>query len=89
MNVSFTHEWEQWIADKIGTGMYQTADEVISEGLRLLKERDQRLDALQRDVRAGLEAIERGEHSDYDASSIRELAERVTARGRERYRASC
>lgn len=64
--------------------MYQTASEVIREGLRLLKERDQRLESLRRDVRAGFEAVDRGEYSDYDESNIRELAERVKARGRKR-----
>jgi antitoxin ParD1/3/4 len=64
--------------------MYQTASEVIREGLRLLRERDQRLDALRRDVRAGFEAVERGEFSEYDASNIKELSDRIKARGRKR-----
>ena len=84
MNVSLTPELEQLVARKVGTGMYQTASEVIREGLRLLKERDLRLESLRRGVRAGFEAVDRGEFSDYDASNIRELAERVKARGRKR-----
>jgi antitoxin ParD1/3/4 len=84
MNVSLTPELEQMVSEKVGTGMYQTASEVIREGLRLLKERDQRLESLRRDVRAGFEAVERGEFSDYDGSNIRELADRVKRRGRKR-----
>ena len=84
MNVSLTPELEQLVAQKVGTGMYQTASEVIREGLRLLKERDQRLESLRRDVRAGFEAVDRGEFSDFDESNMRELAERVKARGRKR-----
>jgi antitoxin ParD1/3/4 len=84
MNVSLTPELEQFVARKVGTGMYQTASEVIREGLRLLKERDQRLESLRRDVRAGFEAVDRGEFSGYDESNIRELAGRVKARGRKR-----
>ena len=64
--------------------MYQTASEVIGEGLRLLRDRDQRLEALRLDVRAGFEAVERGEYTDYDESNIHELAERVKRRGRKR-----
>ena len=84
MNVSLTPELEQLVAQKVGSGMYQTASEVIREGLRLLRERDQRLESLRRDVRAGFEAVDRGEFSDFDASNIGELAERVKARGRKR-----
>lgn len=84
MNVSLTPELEQFVADKVTSGMYQTASEVIREGLRLLNERDQRLDALRRDVRAGFEAVERGEYSVYREGDIGQLAERVKARGRKK-----
>ena len=59
MNISLTPELEQLVNDKVNTGLYQTASEVIREGLRLLRERDQRVEALRRDVRAGFEAVER------------------------------
>lgn len=84
MNVSLTPELEQLVNDKVTTGMYQTASEVIREGLRLLRERDQRQDALRRDVRAGFEAVERGEFTEYDAGNIQKLSNRVKARGRKR-----
>ena len=84
MNISLTPELEQLIDDQVKTGMYQTASEVIREGLRLLRERDQRLEALRRDIRAGFEAVERGEFSEYDAGTVKELADRIKARGRKR-----
>ncbi len=84
MNISLTPELERLVDDKVKTGMYQTASEVIREGLRLLRERDQRVEALRRDVRAGFEAVERGEFSEYDASNIKELADRIEMRGRKR-----
>jgi antitoxin ParD1/3/4 len=84
MNISLTPELEQLVNDKVKTGMYQTASEVIREGLRLLKERDQRLEALRHDIRAGFDAVERGEFTDYDEGTVKELADRVKARGRKR-----
>lgn len=87
MNISLTPELEQLVNDKVKTGMYQTASEVIREGLRLLRERDHRLEALRRDVRAGFDAVERGEYTDFNESNIPELAKRVKARGRKRLQA--
>ena len=84
MNISLTPELEQLVSDQVKTGMYQTASEVIREGLRLLNERDHRLEALRRDVRAGFEAVDRGEFTAYDEVTIIELGERVKARGRKR-----
>lgn len=84
MNISLTPELEQLVTDKVKSGMYQTSSEVIREGLRLLKERDERLQSLRRDIRAGFEAVDRGEFTDYDQSNVQGLAERVKIRGRKR-----
>jgi antitoxin ParD1/3/4 len=84
VNVSLTQELEQIVNKKVSSGMYQTASEVVREGLRLLIERDRRMESLRHDVRAGFEAIKRGEYTDYDGATIRKLADRVDARGRRR-----
>jgi len=84
MNVSLTPELERFVSEKVRSGLYQTASEVIREGLRLIRERDERMEALRRDVRAGFDAVERGEFTEYDAGNIGELAGRVEARGRRR-----
>jgi antitoxin ParD1/3/4 len=84
VNISLTPELEQLVADKVNSGMYRTSSEVIREGLRLLKERDERLQSLRRDIRAGFQAVDRGEFADYDASDIPQLADRVRTRSRKR-----
>ncbi len=84
MNISLAPELEQLVNDRVKTGLYQTANEVIREGLHLLRERDQRVEALRQDVLAGFEAVERGKFMDHDASNIKELADRIKARGRKR-----
>ena len=84
MNVSLTPELERLINDKVDTGSYQTASEVVREALRLLKLRDEGLVQLRRDVQAGFDQIERGEFAEYTARSASKLASRVKARGRKR-----
>ncbi len=41
MNVSLPPELEQFVADKVKSGRYNSASEVIREALRLLEEREQ------------------------------------------------
>ncbi len=41
MNVSLTPELEKLVADKVGSGRYNSASEVVREALRLLEEQDQ------------------------------------------------
>lgn len=82
MNVSLTPELERLVSEKVETGMYQTASEVVREGLRLLKDRDDR--ELRADVRAGFDSADAGNYTDYTATSIRALASRAKATGRQR-----
>ena len=84
MNVSLTPELERLINEKVDTGSYQTASEVVREALRLLKLRDEGLVQLRRDVQAGLDQIERGEFAEYDRRSAPKLAAQVKTRGRKR-----
>lgn len=75
MNVSLTPELERRIAERVESGLYTTASEVVREALRLLFERDElrarRLDALQADIQAGLDQADRGELLDGAGSRAR------------------
>ncbi len=65
MNVSLTRELEEFIARKVRMGLYKSASEVVREALRLLHERDRAnevsLAELHRDIRTGLDQLDRGE----------------------------
>jgi antitoxin ParD1/3/4 len=84
MNVSLTPELEEFVTKKVNSGMYQTASEVIREGLRLLRERDelhrQRLEELRRAVAVGLDQAEQGRTTPFTEETV----ERVKSRGRRR-----
>lgn len=82
MNVSLTPELERLVNEKVESGLYQTASEVVREALRLLKERDQARAQLRADVQAGFDQLARGEGKRYDRASGRRLAERIKSRGR-------
>jgi len=82
MNVSLTPELERLVNEKVDSGLYQTASEVVREALRLLKDRDTARERLQADVQAGFNALARERGRIYDPASGRHLAERIKARGR-------
>jgi antitoxin ParD1/3/4 len=71
MNVSLTPELERLVNDEIRDGNYKSANEVVSEGLRLVRLRRQKLAALRREIQIGIDQIERGEYLDY--TSVDEL----------------
>ncbi len=85
MNVSLTPELERLVSDKVRTGMYQTASEVVREALRLLKEHDEgKLERLRSDVHAGLEQIEQGDYTEHSVDGMRDLAADIKRQGRRR-----
>ena len=62
MNISLTPQLEEWVKQKVISGRYHSASEVIREGLRLLEEQEQRqaakLAALRQDIQDGLNSGE-------------------------------
>ena len=47
-----------------------------------LKKHPRGLDSLRNDIRAGFDAIDRGEYEDYDEHTTKDLAADIKARGR-------
>ena len=72
MNVSLTPELEQFVADKVKSGLYNSASEVVREGLRLVHEQDQlreiKLAELRREIQIGIDQLERGEFTEYNSA---------------------
>jgi antitoxin ParD1/3/4 len=61
MNVSLTPELEELVTEKVRSGLYQTASEVVRDALRLLKQRD---DEVRRaDQRASLPPVPGAMHT--------------------------
>lgn len=62
MNVSLTAELEKYVSEKVASGLYHSASEVIREGLRLLKDQDAlreiRLNELRQQIQAGINSGE-------------------------------
>ncbi|MGA2580508.1 MAG: type II toxin-antitoxin system ParD family antitoxin [Bryobacteraceae bacterium] len=88
MNVSLTPELEKFVQSRVASGLYQTASEVVREGLRLLEEREQAsetaLKELRAKIRRGIDQADRGELLDGDAvfEEIRQLSARRRASGK-------
>jgi antitoxin ParD1/3/4 len=88
MNVSLTPELENLVQEKVKSGNYNSASEVIREALRLLKEQDQlreiRREEVRREVMKGVEQIQNGQYTTISSSEeAAQLAEKIKREGRE------
>lgn len=85
MNVNLGTVFDSFIADLLKTGLYQSQSEVVREGLRLLKEREElknlRLAELRKEIAIGSEQADRGEFVD-GQETFAEIRRRSTRRKR-------
>jgi antitoxin ParD1/3/4 len=68
MNVNLGPVFDRFVADLLNSGLYQSQSEVLREGLRLLKEREDlkqlRLSKLRKEIAVGVAEADRGEFVD-------------------------
>jgi antitoxin ParD1/3/4 len=88
MNVNLGAVFDKFIAELLKGGTYQSQSEVVREGLRLLKEREElkklRLAELRKQIALGSEQADRGEFVDGEevfAEIRRRSSERKRAKG--------
>jgi antitoxin ParD1/3/4 len=84
-NISLTVEQDRFIEKVVKAGIYQNASEAVRDGLRELQRRRRedalRLKALAQLVRAGGEALDRGEFVEVDDGDLEAFLERLGERG--------
>ena len=85
MNVNLGPVFDQFVAELLKTGLYQSQSEVLREGLRLLKEREElkqlRLAELRKEIAIGSEEADRGEFVDGE-KTFAEIRKRSAKRKR-------
>ena len=75
MNVSLTPELENFVSNKVGSGRYNSASEVVREALRLLEEHDSaraaQLAEFNEELGRRLASLDRGETVDLAGARAR------------------
>lgn len=83
MNVSLTSQLAEFVKQQVDSGMYQTASEVMRDGLRLLQQREQlrriQIEELRKQVAIGIEQADRGDVAPLDFDAIRAEGRRMLA----------
>lgn len=75
MNVSVGDRWERFISRIVQDGRYGSASEVVREGLRLVEEREAKLQALRRTLSEAVEAGGDASEDEIDAALAAKSAE--------------
>lgn len=83
MPLSLSPELERRIAEKIESGEYDSAEDVVSHALRALSQENEqyaiRLEALRGEIQKGIDSLNNGHHSPKDEVFARLRARRERA----------
>lgn len=83
MATAYPPELERFIEDEVASGKYRSEEEVVCAALRLLREREARLQALRDEILPALEELDRGEGRPLDVEAILAWGrQRLAATGR-------
>lgn len=63
MIINLPTEIEKIVVEKISSGAYQSADEVVIVGVRLLEAKEKGTEALRREIMRGFEDIQEGRYT--------------------------
>ncbi|MCP4678299.1 MAG: type II toxin-antitoxin system ParD family antitoxin [Deltaproteobacteria bacterium] len=84
MNVSLTPTLEKMVKEKVSSGMYNSASEVIREALRIMalteKANTAKLAALREDLEVGIRQLDNGQFEEYNADSAHKLIDRFRSK---------
>ena len=59
--ISLPDELAQFVDREVASGKFRSQEEVVAEGLRLLQNRERRLDALRADLQLGIDQLDAGQ----------------------------
>ena len=82
MQVLLDRQSASLVRQKVETGLYDSASDVVREALRLLEERDGRLQWLRAELQIGLDQETRGELVEYTPDFIERLIREADERSR-------
>jgi antitoxin ParD1/3/4 len=81
-NISLTAEQDAFVQEVVEAGEYQNASEAVRDALRVLQQRRRedslRLKALRAQIRAGVDALDRGDFAEVENADLEEYLERLT-----------
>jgi antitoxin ParD1/3/4 len=83
MTISLTPELRQFVDEQVRDGKFASSDQAILEAVRLMKEREEKLQWLRRELQVSIDQAERGEVAEWDLEDTKNrLRQRLAREGK-------
>ena len=71
MSIAIPDDFKIFVSRGVASGRFRSEEEAVCEGLNLLREREQKLEALRADIRVGLDQLDAGDSGILDVEDIK------------------
>ncbi|APZ96746.1 type II toxin-antitoxin system ParD family antitoxin [Fuerstiella marisgermanici] len=71
MAITIPDELQTFVSRGVASGRFRSEDEAVREGLSLLRQREEKLEALRADLQVGIDQLDAGEKSPLDIAAIK------------------
>ena len=71
MSIAIPDEFRTFVSRGVASGRFRTEEEAVCEGLNLLREREQKLEALRADIKVGLDQLDSGDVGILDVEDVK------------------
>jgi antitoxin ParD1/3/4 len=70
MNINLTPDSEQYLREQLASGKFPSADEAISEALRRMRDYEQKVEELRREIAVGIDQADRGLAVEFNEATL-------------------
>lgn len=82
MTVEISADLQQFVHQVIDNGIYKNENDVVDQALRLLQQRQKKIEELKREVQPALDELDRGEGIELDENELDAFFENIKATGK-------
>lgn len=71
MTISLSPELQRFVEEQVRSGRFVTTDAAVAEAVRQMKEREEKLASLRREIQIGLDELDRGQGEPWDVEAMK------------------
>ena len=77
MAISIPEELKAFVSRCVASGRFRTEDEAVQEGFKLLRDREDKLEDLRRDLQLGIDQLDAGQKSRLNVDDIKQHGQQI------------
>ena len=77
MPITIPQELQDFVSRSVASGRFRSEEEAVQEGLKLLRDREDRLEALRADLQIGIDQLDAGLQQTLDVEAIKQRGQEL------------